>query len=61
MKTALAVALTTTRALTRPTGAEQVPIGIMAPGRAYRKEPAHGMHRLPVPLQNEEDGKGPQG
>ena len=60
MKTAPEVALTTPGAWNRPTKAERTSILIMAFGRAYRKEPAHGMHRLPVPLQNQEDGKGPQ-
>jgi len=49
-KTAPEVASTTAGALIRPTGAELTSNGIMAPGRAYRKEPAHGLRRLPSPL-----------
>jgi hypothetical protein len=46
-KTAPEVAPTTAGALIRPTGAELTSIGIMAPGRAYRKGARHGMHSLP--------------
>lgn len=45
-KTAPEVASTTAGALTRPTGAELTSIGIMAPGRAFRKEPVDGMPSL---------------
>ena len=49
-KTAPESLQTTAGALIRPTGAELTSIGIMAPGRASRKEGArHGMHRLPSP------------
>ena len=48
-KTAPEVAPTTAGALIRPTGAELTSNGIMAPGRAYRKEPAHGLRHLPSP------------
>jgi hypothetical protein len=45
-KTAPESLQTTTGALTRPTGAEQVPTGIMAPGRAFRKGARHAMRHL---------------
>jgi len=45
-KTAPESLQTTAGALIRPTGAELTSIGIMAPGRAFRKEPVHGMRHL---------------
>lgn len=56
MKTAPEVASTTAGALTRPTEAVRASNRIMAPGRAHRKEPAHGLHRLSDPCQALREG-----
>ena len=45
-KTAPEVVGATAGALTRPTGAEQTAIGIMAPGRAFPQGEVHGMPSL---------------
>ena len=45
-KTAPESLQTTAGALTRPTGAEQTAIGIMAPGRAFRKGARNAMRHL---------------
>lgn len=47
MKTAPEVALTTAGALTRPAEAERTDIPSMASGRAFRKEPVHGLSPVP--------------
>jgi hypothetical protein len=60
-KTAPESLVTTAGAWTRPTEAEQAAKLIMAPGRAFRKEPSHGMPRLPAPIPDEKDGKGREG